>query len=584
MLRECLILKDIIIDVKKTIKLFNKYNVKIYILIIFFSISTILLRAFIPFIYGSIINKISQFQEKGFWEFLVIYLLFITLILFFSNIEQYLKFYYTTDVCKKIKNDIFNHILYAKIAELKGLTSSDCISRLEMDIDQIVSFVVQLGCTLIFIIINFLISVIYILHLNLTLSILCFFFLPSTSLVFLFFKSKIKKNAEFSRIIIDKYYGIINEAIENLCSIKCFQLENIISLKFNKIMDSRFNNLIEKQKIYMYLGVINDCLSNSFTILIIIIAARLIFIHRLTLGDLISFNMYVSMLYQSIKQFQGIKSEYQIFSISINRIEALYAMSKEGTDKLIKELPISDIKEINIKNVYFKYFSKREIQKYILNNISCTFVKGFNSIVGRNGCGKTTLARILLGLYTIDKGDIYINKNNYNFMNIKTIRNEITYISKDCFILNDTIYNNISIINNNLKESDIENICKIVQLHEQINELPNQYNTILGQKGVDFSSGMKQKLNFARAIARNRKIIILDEVTSDLDGESELKIVEIIKRMSKTHIIISITHKFATVVKSDKIFVMDKGTIIDEGTYTYLIKNNSIFQELFKDN
>ena len=117
-------------------------------------------------------------------------------------------------------------------------------------------------------------------------------------------------------------------------------------------MDSRFNNLIEKQKIYMYLGVINDCLSNSFTILIIIIAARLIFIHRLTLGDLISFNMYVSMLYQSIKQFQGIKSEYQIFSISINRIEALYAMSKEGTDKLIKELPISDIKEINIKNVY----------------------------------------------------------------------------------------------------------------------------------------------------------------------------------------------------------------------------------------
>ena len=181
-----------------------------------------------------------------------------------------MKFYYTTDVCKKIKNDIFNHILYAKIAELKGLTSSDCISRLEMDIDQIVSFVVQLGCTLIFIIINFLISVIYILHLNLTLSILCFFFLPSTSLVFLFFKSKIKKNAEFSRIIIDKYYGIINEAIENLCSIKCFQLENIISLKFNKIMDSRFNNLIEKQKIYMYLGVINDCLSNSFTILIII--------------------------------------------------------------------------------------------------------------------------------------------------------------------------------------------------------------------------------------------------------------------------------------------------------------------------
>jgi len=121
-------------------------------------------------------------------------------------------------------------------------------------------------------------------------------------------------------------------------------------------------------------------------------------------------------------------------------------------------------------------------------------------------------------------------------------------------------------------------------LHEQINELPNQYNTILGQKGVDFSSGMKQKLNFARAIARNRKIIILDEVTSDLDGESELKIVEIIKRMSKTHIIISITHKFARVVKSDKIFVMDKGTIIDEGTYTYLIKNNSIFQELFKDN
>ena len=178
MLRECLILKDIIIDVKKTIKLFNKYNVKIYILIIFFSISTILLRAFIPFIYGSIINKISQFQEKGFWEFLVIYLLFITLILFFSNIEQYLKFYYTTDVCKKIKNDIFNHILYAKIAELKGLTSSDCISRLEMDIDQIVSFVVQLGCTLIFIIINFLISVIYILHLNLTLYIIFLFFFP----------------------------------------------------------------------------------------------------------------------------------------------------------------------------------------------------------------------------------------------------------------------------------------------------------------------------------------------------------------------------------------------------------------------
>jgi len=223
--------------------------------------------------------------------------------------------------------------------------------------------------------------------------------------------------------------------------------------------------------------------------------------------------------------------------VSINRIIKVMSEDSEPDNKLIFEEHGNPTLEcIDIT------FSYGDEQENVLRDMKMSIDKfGLYSIVGSNGCGKSTLAKLLIKLYDVESGHIYINGADYFGLPYNFIRSYITYVQKEEFFFNDTIINNLRLANELLKEEDIERMCKKVGLDEFINTLPDGYGTIIGESGSTLSSGQKQKLSIARAFLRDTPIYVFDEITANLDGKAEREVMEIMKEYSKSSIILFIS-------------------------------------------
>lgn len=201
--------------------------------------------------------------------------------------------------------------------------------------------------------------------------------------------------------------------------------------------------------------------------------------------------------------------------------------------------------------------------------------------MGENGCGKSTLLKILFGLYHVDSGMFFINGLDINLLPIEYIRKEIIYTSKEIFIIDDTIKNNLKLANENATDKDIEQACECSGLKSDFDLFDKKIDTILGAGGMQLSSGQKQKMNFARALLRKGSVYIFDEITSDLDGVAEKNIVEKIRELAVNNIVFFITHRTYPLTYSDNIFVLKDGRILHSGNHIELLKKSEYYKELF---
>jgi len=237
--------------------------------------------------------------------------------------------------------------------------------------------------------------------------------------------------------------------------------------------------------------------------------------------------------------------------------------------------------KIEIKNLNFTYPGRGKTLNKI--NISINS-KSTTAIVGKSGSGKTTIVDILLGLYPYEEGVIEIDNINFKEININSFRSMVGYVPQESQMFNMSIAENLKWSNPNLTNEEMIEICDLSNCLSFIKDLKNEFNTIIGDRGIRLSGGQRQRLALARAIAKKPSILILDEATSNLDSESELLIQNSIKRLSKNMTIIIISHRISTINNSDIIYVIDKGNIVDVGRYKDLLnKKNSIFYNLVKD-
>jgi ATP-binding cassette subfamily B protein len=295
---------------------------------------------------------------------------------------------------------------------------------------------------------------------------------------------------------------------------------------------------------------------------------------------MVSFNTYISNLFSSISEVLGLNISKQKVMISLNRVDEI--MSESSEEKIFSDNDFS-LKDIDIegKNIYFKYSEK---DKLVLKNLSFKISSfGFYSFVGKNGCGKSTIAKLLVKLYDTDYGELNLNGDRYEDIEKENLRKNITYVQKEDFFFNDTILSNIKFANPNVSDKEVIDICKKINLDEYINTLSERYETIIGEGASIFSSGQKQKLSIARALLRNSKIYIFDEVTSNLDGKSEKLVVSIIKELSKNSVVFFISHKVSSIIESDEIFLIDGGVVAERGDHNYLIQNSKLYCELFRN-
>tara|TARA_B110000971_G_scaffold33440_1_gene31075 strand:- start:1133 stop:2872 length:1740 start_codon:yes stop_codon:yes gene_type:complete len=370
------------------------------------------------------------------------------------------------------------------------------------------------------------------------------------------------------------------EVFKNHKIIKIFQQENKENLRIVKFI----NNLKEKSKkigiIFVRATPIMETLTGIMIAILIYFSAKLI------LNDELEINSFFSFLAAMMLSYQPVRS-LATLNMAIN----------QGLSSAKRVLPIIDVKneirenknsiDLNIKNANIKfenvsfYYKKNDAE--VLKSINIEIVGGkMNALVGHSGAGKSTILNLIPRFFNCTKGDIFIDNQSIYSAKINSLRRNISLVSQDTTLFDDTIKNNIAYANHDATEEEIIEAAKNSFADEFIEKLPNKYETQIGEDGVRLSGGEKQRLSIARAILKKTPIILLDEATSSLDAETESKIQKGLNYLTKNKTTLVIAHRLSTILNSEKIFVMDKGSVVSEGTHEELLKTSHIYKNFYE--
>ena len=379
--------------------------------------------------------------------------------------------------------------------------------------------------------------------------------------------------------------GILNtyliELFKNHKLIKIFQQEK----HENERADKFINDVKEKNKkiatVYVRSSPIMETLTGIMIAILIFYSGKLVLKNEIEVNNFFSFLAAMMLAYQPVRSLatmnitisQGLSAATRILPVIDEKSELV--VSKNDT-----ELQISNA-NIHFKNIIFKY--KKENKGTVLNLVNLKMHGGkMTSIVGHSGAGKSTILNLIPRFYDSISGDIKIDDQSIYKCTINSLRNNISLVSQDTTLFDDTIRNNIAYANLHASQKEIEEAAKNSFASEFIEKMPDKYETMIGENGTRLSGGEKQRLSIARAMLKKSKIILLDEATSSLDAETENKIQGAISLLTKNRTTIVIAHRLSTILNSDKIYVIDSGKIVGEGTHDELLINSPLYKNFYE--
>ena len=379
--------------------------------------------------------------------------------------------------------------------------------------------------------------------------------------------------------------GILNtyliELFKNHKLIKIFQQEK----HENERADKFINDVKEKNKkiatVYVRSSPIMETLTGIMIAILIFYSGKLVLKNEIEVNNFFSFLAAMMLAYQPVRSLATLNITInQGLSAAIRILPVIDEKSKliENTGDLEIKINKGDIE---FKNVVFKYDEERS--KNTLDSVSLKILGGkMTSIVGHSGAGKSTILNLIPRFYDTNSGDIKIDNQSIYKSTINSLRKNISLVSQDTTLFDDTIRNNIAYANLNATQDEIEEAAKHSYASEFIEKLPNKYGTIIGENGTRLSGGEKQRLSIARAMLKKSQIILLDEATSSLDAETENKIQEAINFLTKNRTTIVIAHRLSTILSSDKIYVIDSGKVAGEGTHEELLTKSPVYKSFYE--
>ena len=370
------------------------------------------------------------------------------------------------------------------------------------------------------------------------------------------------------------------EIFKNHKLIKIFQKEKYESERSEKIIEALKEKNKKMSVIFVRTSPVMETLTGIMIAILIYYSGKLIMSDQIDINNFFSFLAAMMLAYQPVRALatlnmavsQGLSSARRILPIVDNK-KMIVDNEKDINLKIEKGT-------INFKNVNFTYDHG---EKEVLKSVNLEIVGGkMTSLVGHSGSGKSTILNLIPRFYNINSGDIKIDGSSIYKVKIYSLREKISLVSQDTTLFDDTIRNNIAYANTNVSEDEIMEAAKLSHSEDFINNLPNKYDTIIGENGVRLSGGEKQRLSIARAMIKKSPIILLDEATSSLDAETENKIQKALGILTKNKTTLVIAHRLSTILNSDKIYVVDSGSIVDSGKHNELLKNSDIYKNFYE--
>ena len=481
-------------------------------------------------------------------------------------------------VCLNIKKDVINSFIDIKTEHINNESSGTFLSRINNDPILIFSAFNSARAAFTNILSNIFV-IFYVSYLNIVLGIIT---LIGTILIYIIEKKAMliyTNNRKTLSLEEEKNMGIINETVKGIRDIKLLNLDDFFKNKTHKDIE-KVNNLNKKMgdKDMNYYFIRNFCM-NVFSIIILILGIYLYKFNVITLATITIIFMYKSRLFSSIISLAWCEKQIREFSLVASRIFEIID-GKKYSKEAYGMLRIEELEgKIEFKNVSFSY--KKE---QIIKDMSFKIMpKDTIAIVGKSGSGKSTIINLIAKMFEIDKGKILLDGYNINDLDKYTLRKNIAVISQNPYIFNTTIKENLVMTNVDASQKQIENVCKICEIHDFIMTLPKKYNTLLGEGGINLSGGERQRLAIARALLKKSKILLFDEATSALDNETQTLVQTAINNISEEYTTIIVAHRLSTIKDCNKIMVIDRGKIIDIGNHKELIKRCKIYKTLYEN-
>ena len=532
-------------------------------------------NSFNYFIYQKII-------DDGEINVLLFICLFSLSLFFFKNLFRYLASYVITflrtGIVKDLRDQLYKKIVELPVAYFTEKRKGDIIARMTSDVQEVENSILTSIETIVREPLTVFISITIMLFMSLKLTLFVFILLPLSGFIISSISKKLKANSVKAQKETGNFLSFIEETLTGLRIIKGFNAENVIQKKFNssthsfkKLMTSVFHRQTLASPMSEFLG--------SATIIAILWYGGAEVINKTSDLDSSKFLGYILLFYTVLNPIKLITTTF--YNIQKGEASAERIMTVLNTENTIKEAPNAIIKETFESKIEFKNISFKYNNEYVLEDFSLTVLKGETvALVGQSGSGKSTLANLITRFYDVNKGEILIDGQNIKHITKKSLRNLMGIVSQDSILFNDTITNNIKLGIQNTQDTAILKASKIANADEFIQNLPQKYNTNIGDGGNTLSGGQKQRLSIARAVLKNPPIMILDEATSALDTESERLVQIALEKMMENRTSVVIAHRLSTIQKADKILVLKKGEIVEQGKHQELLAKKGEYFKL----
>ena len=563
---------------------YTRNHLKQIFLSLFFSLFVAGSTSAIAYLLDPAIKKIFIEKDK---TLMVIIPLFIIVAFTIKGLSLYIAKVLMIGVAEEIKKEMqcnmLGNLISADTALIEGKHTGKFISILANDVNHITNLV-SVALLNVFKDSLTLVGLLMVMFFqNWKLSLIAIIMIPLASFAAKILGKRIGKVATEQMLKAGILNTYLIELFKNHKLIKIFQQEKYENERAKKFI----NDVKEKSKkiatVFIRSSPIMETLTGIMIAILIFYSGQLVLKNEIEVNNFFSFLAAMMLAYQPVRSLatvniainQGLSSAMRILPV----IDEKSKLTENEHDLEIKV----NKGDIEFKNVSFRYDNEdKETIKPTLNSVSLKILGSkMTSIVGHSGAGKSTILNLIPRFYDINSGDILIDNQSVYKSKISSLRKNISLVSQDTTLFDDTIRNNIAYANLEASQKEIEEAANYSFASEFIEKLPNKYETIIGENGTRLSGGEKQRLSIARAMLKKSQIILLDEATSSLDAETENKIQDAINFLTKDKTTIVIAHRLSTILNSDKIYVIDSGKVVGEGTHDQLLANSTLYKNFY---